>query len=150
LKGEGVPDLDFKKTDIPFWAGGEGVLRIHVAVPDLTKQLTPTNNDLFSIDFSIGGAQLFSIGASDTVKLVMKASTALSLVPLWPSTSSDRLKIIDGYGFTGYFEGHAHDDRLLLALNVGAGADVNLSTRFQYSILSASASLRGAQMPPMY
>ncbi len=32
-------------------------------------------------------------------------------------------------------------DRLLLVLTVGANADVNLSTRFQYSILTATASL---------
>ncbi len=103
-----MPDIVFTKSDIPFWAGGDGNLRLHVNVPDLTKQLAPSNNDLFSLDFNIGGTQLFSIGASDTVKLGIKASTDVSLVPLWPSTPADRLKIIDNYGLAGYFAPNVH------------------------------------------
>lgn len=136
-----MPDIVFKKSDIPFWAGGDGTLRLHVNVPDLTKQLPPSNNDLFSLDLNIGGNQLFSIGAFDTVKLGIKASADVNLVPLWPSTPADRLRILDNYGLAGYFDPNVHSDRLLLVLTLGANADVNLSTRFQYSLLTATASL---------
>ncbi len=136
-----MPDIVFTKSDIPFWAAGDGVLRLHATIPDLTKQLVPSNKDLFSLDFNFGGTQLFSIGAFDTMKLGIKAGTDVSIIPLWPSTSADRLKIIDNYGLTGYFAPNVHGDRLLLVLTVGANANVNLSTRFQYSILTASASL---------
>ena len=77
-----MPDIVFTKSDIPFWAGADGNLRLHVNVPDLTKQLAPSNNDLFSLDFNIGGTQLFSIGASDTVKLGIKAEHGCEPRPL--------------------------------------------------------------------
>ena len=56
-----MSNIELKKTDIPFWFGGDGVLKVDVNVVDPTKPIPPTDNDILAVDFSIGGSQPFSI-----------------------------------------------------------------------------------------
>jgi hypothetical protein len=135
-----MPDIDLKKENIPFWAGGDGVLRVHLAVADPLKMLPADTGDLLSVGFNAGGTQPFSIGGTDNVKLGIDAETSASLAPYW-STSGDRLKVLADYGLLNYFDG-GHADRLLLALALGGKASADLSSKFKYSALTADASLK--------
>lgn len=94
--------IELKKTDIPFWFGGDGVLKVDVNVVDPTKPIPPTDNDILAVDFNIGGSQPFSIGANDSFKFAVSASADAKLIPLWSSSSAARLKLLDDYGLHGF------------------------------------------------
>jgi hypothetical protein len=136
-----MSNLTFKKADIPFWFGGDGALNVNVNVVDPTKPIPPSDNDILSIDFNVGGSKPFSIGANDSFKFGIDASAGATLTPLWPSSSAARLQILDDYGLQNFFANGAHPDLALLVLKIGAKADANLSAKFNYLNLSASASL---------
>src|SRR3954464_11314183 len=99
-----MPDIDLKKEDIPFWAGGDGVLRVHLSVSDPTAMLPADTGDLLSVNFNAGGTQPFSAGGPDNVKRGIHAETNASLAPYW-STSGERLKALADYGLLNYFDG---------------------------------------------
>ena len=136
-----MSNIELKKTDIPFWFGGDGVLKVDVNVVDPTKPIPPTDNDILAVDFSIGGSQPFSIGANDSFKFEVSASAGARLVPLWSSSSAERLKLLDDYGLHNYFDGGLHSGLVLLLLKIGAKADASLSAKFKYLNLSADALL---------
>jgi hypothetical protein len=137
-----MADIEIKKSDIPFWFGSDGTLRIHANVVDPTKPIPPTDNDVLDVDFNVSASQPFSIGAVDSFKFAISASAEAKLVPLWSSSSAERLKLLDDYGLHGFFDGGAHSGILLLLLKIGAKADASLSAKFKYLSLSASATLK--------
>ncbi len=135
-----MPDINLNKSNIPFWAGGDGTLQVHVSVPDITKPLSPADTNLFSVSFNLQGAgQTFSIGSPDDVKLGIKAGSSVTLVPLWASSSPSSLQVLGQYGIADYFTDHS--DRLLLILTAGASADATVDAKLNYLSLSASATL---------
>ena len=136
-----MSNIELKKTDIPFWFGGDGVLKVDVNVLDPTKPIPPTDNDILAVDFSIGGSQPFSVGAHDSFKFQIDASASAKFLPLWSSSSAERLKLLDDYGLHGYFDGGSHSGLVLLVLKIGAKADASLSAKFNYLNLTANASL---------
>lgn len=135
-----MPDIDLKRENIPFWAGGDGVLRVYLSAPDPTSKLPPDTGDLLSVGFNAGGTKPFSVGGADNVKLGIDAETSASLSPYW-ATSGDRLKALEPYGLMNYFDG-GHADRLLLALALGGKAGADLGGEFKYSALTAETSLK--------
>src|ERR1700750_2757992 len=136
-----MSNIELKKTDIPFWFGGDGTLKVNVNVVDPAKPIPPTDNDILSVDFSIGGSQPFSIGANDSFKFAVGASGGARFVPLWSSSSAERLKLLDDYGLHGYFDNGLHSGLVLLLLKIGAKADASLSAKFKYLNLTADALL---------
>ncbi|HWS98947.1 MAG TPA: hypothetical protein VN256_01650 [Pyrinomonadaceae bacterium] len=137
-----MADINLSKSDIPFWFSGTGTLNVHVGVADPTQPLPASDEDLLSVGFNASGSQPISIGKSDTFKFGISAEANASLTPLWQSSSADRLKKLDDYGLTGYFNAGAnHDDRVLIILNLGASADASVEAKFKYWNLSASALL---------
>ncbi len=138
-----MPNIDLTKTDIPFWSGGSGSLRVQANVADLEQQLTPGDNDLFSLGFNIAGGHSFAIGAPDSVKLGIEAGTNTRLTPLWSSSSAERLKLLEDYGLQDYFDPpQNHDNHLLMLLTSGANADASVNGKYNYSVLSMEASLK--------
>lgn len=138
-----MPKIELTKADIPFWSGGSGSLSVQANIANLDQPLTPSNNDLFSLDFNIAGGQSFAIGSADSVKLGIEAGTNTRLIPLWSSSSAERLKLLEDYGLQDYFDAHRnHDNRLLMLLTSGANADASINGKYNYSVLSLKASLK--------
>ncbi|MFN8009709.1 MAG: hypothetical protein U0V70_22280, partial [Terriglobia bacterium] len=138
-----MPVLNLTKSDIPFWVGGRGSLKLQVNVPDLNQPLHPTSSDLFDFSFEAGVSPFLTIGAPDTVKLEINSHSNLSLIALWPSSSIDRLDLLKPYEFKSYFEDLNHRDQLLLVFQMAGDLQLGLRSRFQYSVLSADATLQG-------
>lgn len=135
-----MADIDLNtKTDIPLL--NSGALRVHLAISDPSKELTPTSTDLFSLDFSAGGN--FSFGAQDSFKLGIDAKTKTRLAALWNTSAPERLMLLDNYGLKDYFDAGAHSERLLLLLDVGGSADLDFGGKFKYlNLLNADFSLQ--------
>jgi hypothetical protein len=136
-----MSNIELKKSDIPFWFGGDGTLKVELNVLDPTKEIPVTDNNILAVDFSIGGSQPFSIGANDSFKFAIDASANAALIPLWSSSSAARLKLLDDYGLHGFFDGGLHSGLVLLLLKVGAKVDASLNATFKYMSLTATASL---------
>lgn len=138
-----MPNIELTKTDIPFWSGGGGSLRVQAGIADLDQQLAPSDDDLFSLNFDIAGNHSFAIGAPDSVKLGIEAGADTRLIPLWSSSSAERLKLLEDYGLQDYFDPpRHHDNRLLMLLVSGAGVDSSVGGKHNYSVLSMEASLK--------
>ena len=101
--------------------------------------MTPGDQDILSVDFGATGGDNFTFGTTNNLKLGVKAGTQARLTPLWPSSSAARKQILAQHGLENFFT--AHPDDLILALTIGATADVNAAGSFKYSILNASATL---------
>jgi hypothetical protein len=134
-----MADINLTKAGLPFLLSGNGTLTVHASVPNLNQQLTPSDADLLSADFGAAGDQAFTFGATDTIKLGIKAQSKNHLYALWPTSSSERLQILDAYGLSDFFA--KHPDQLLLVLDLDASASANVAGSFQYSVLTASATL---------
>jgi hypothetical protein len=134
-----VADINLTKTGLPFLLSGNGTLTVHATVPALNQQLTPSDTDLLSADFCGAGDQTFTFGAADTIKLGIKAQSKNHLYALWPTSSTDRLQILDAHGLSDFFT--KHPDQMLLVLDLEASASANVSGSFQYTVLTASATL---------
>jgi hypothetical protein len=136
-----MADIELKKSDIPFWFGGNGTVKVHAEVIDPTKPIPGSDNDLLSVDFNVSASQPFSIGANDSFAFGISASADTSIVPLWPTSSAARLKLLDDYGLKDFFAGATHANDLLIIFTAGAKVDANLSAKFKYINLTASAKL---------
>jgi hypothetical protein len=134
-----MPELSFKKQDLPLWKGGSGDLKVHVNAASLNQKLAPSDADLLSVDFGTAGSEPFTFGADNSVKLGFKAGTNVQLLPLWPSSSPERRKMLDSFGLEKYFEAHPND--LILALTIGAQTDLKAAGSFSYAVLDATATL---------
>lgn len=134
-----MADINLTKSGLPFLLSGNGTLTVHASVPQLSQQLTPSDTDLLSADFGAAGDQTFTFGAADTIKLGIKAQAKNHLYALWPTSSNERLQILDAHGLSDFFA--AHPDQLLLVLDLSAAASANVAGSFPYSILTASTTL---------
>lgn len=138
-----MPDIDLTKTDIPFLLDGSGSLHVQANVADLDQPLAPGDEDFFNLGFNAAGGHSFAIGAQDSVKLGIEAKTSARLIPLWASSSIERLKLLENYGLSGYFDpAQNHAGRLLLLLALGAEMDASVSGKYSYSVLSLDATLK--------
>ncbi|MGI8653632.1 MAG: hypothetical protein ACR2LC_00270 [Pyrinomonadaceae bacterium] len=138
-----MPNIELTKTDIPFLLDGSSSLQVQANVADLDHPLAPGNEDLFNLGFNVAGGHSFAIGAQDSVKLGLEAKTSARLIPLWASSSSERLKLLESYGLSGYFDpAQNHDGRLLMLLALGAEADASVTGKYSYSVLSVDATLK--------
>jgi hypothetical protein len=131
--------INLTKEKIPFWQGGTGNLSVNVVTAPLNQPLTPSDDDLAAIDFGVAADNAFSLGAPNNFKLSVKGGTSAKLSPLWSTSSAARREILAKYGLEKYFE--KHPDMLILALALGASANVAAAGTFKYSFLSATTSL---------
>jgi hypothetical protein len=134
-----MADINLAKTGLPFLLSGNGMLTVHATVPALDQKLTPSDADLLSADFGAAGDESFTFGAADTIKLGIKAQSKNHLYAVWPTSSKDRLQILDDHGLSDFFT--KHPDQMLLVLELDASASANAAGSFQYSVLTASATL---------
>jgi hypothetical protein len=134
-----MANLTLTKNDIPLWLGGSGNLKLTANVPNINQALAPTDQDILAVEFGVAGGDSFVFGASNNLKLGVRAGAMAKLTPLWPSSSEARRAMLDDHGLGDYFA--SHPDDVLLALTVGATADANLAGSFRYSILTANATL---------
>ena len=88
-----MPDINISRNQIPLLLGGTGDLTVRASVSNPLMQLTPTDNDILSVTFGVGGGQDFSLGAGNTVKLGVKAGANANLT-LWPTSSASRLAVL--------------------------------------------------------
>src|SRR3989442_6794624 len=127
-----MPDLNLTKDKIPFWLSGNGTLTVHANIQQqLNQPLAPTDADLFSVDFGARGNEAFSFGSPNNLKLGIQAGASAKLTPLWKTSSEQRRAVLADHEMSKFFE--AHPDEMILALNLGANADVNLAGSFSYS-----------------
>src|SRR5215469_3575915 len=110
-----MADIDLTKSGLPFLLSGNGTLTIHASAPQLDQPLTASDTDLLSADFGAAGNQAFTFGAADTIKLGIKAEAKNHFYALWPTSSRQRLQILDAYGMSDFFS--KHPDQLMLVLD---------------------------------
>jgi hypothetical protein len=131
--------IDLTRQDIPLWSQGSGTWTIQLAVDDLTKPIEPSDLDLFSTSFQIGGED-WKFGGANSVKFGIDAGTSVRIVPLWKTSGALRKKLLEEYRMESYLDAHA--DEVLLVLQIGAQAEAHLAAKFKYSLLSSTATVK--------
>jgi hypothetical protein len=135
-----MPEIIIKTNELKFGAAGNGALNVQLKLPHPNQPLTPSDEDLFQLDFDLSAGNSFAIGSPNSVKLSVLAETKSSLTPLWKSSSEARKRILHEFKKENYFA--AHDDRMLLLFQLGAKVDGNVAAKIRHSALSASLTLR--------
>lgn len=135
-----MPEITIKRDDFKAGALGDGGLVVRLNVPNPLQPLAPTDADLFHVNFDLGGGKSLALGSQRGMKLGFEAETTARLAALWKESSPARLKLLDEYGLTDYFE--ANPDRVVLIFQAGANADAQVSARVRHSLLSADARLK--------
>ena len=135
-------DITLNNSNIPFLLNGTGSLQVAANVPDLTQPIPPSNDNLAQLTFSGSGSQSFTIGAADSVKLGIDASASVQLVPIWSTSSSANIALLQPYNLQNYFDPtENHATNMLLLFLCGGKFDDNVDAKFQYTTLSAEVTL---------
>jgi hypothetical protein len=134
--------MDLTKNDMPFLFGDDATLHVVANVPDLNRELTPSDTDLFALGFNASSGHTFAIGESNTLKLGIDAGTSVRLVALWPTSSPKRLELLEALELENFFASNNHSDQLLLLLLCGGNADASLSGKLNFPVLSLDTSLK--------
>src|SRR4026208_553208 len=109
-----MPDINISRNQIPLLLGGTGDLTVRADVSNPLAQLTPSDKDLLSVTFGVGGGQEFLFGSANSVKLGVKAGATAKLTPLWPTSNPSRLAVLADHGLADYFTTHGGDLILIL------------------------------------
>ena len=130
----------FSKTGVPFLLQGSGTIAVDASRINLRAPLAP-DAPLLSVDFTADGAQPLVLGQPGTVKLGLAATARAVVVPMFPGSAGAPLKLLEANGLGGYFAAGAHADRVVLAFDVGASADANVTGTFTYAPLTAATTV---------
>jgi hypothetical protein len=131
-----MSELKIARAQIPLWTGSEGAFAVTANVPSVNAPLTPGADRLVAARFDIEGGKDVALGGAGGVKIGVQANTSVALQPLWREQSADA-DVVKKYGLGAALTG----DNLLLALQVGAGADVAAEGSYRYGVLTAGATL---------
>jgi hypothetical protein len=134
-----MKSITFSKPDLPFLFGGNGSLAVNANVDSITQPLTPSDQDVLSLEFGAQGNTSFSFGTPDNIKLGIQAGAKNRLYGLWPKSSPDRLAVLGDHGLADFFA--SHPDQMILVLSLGADAAAQLTGSFTYAALTASTTL---------
>ncbi len=129
--------LQINKSDIPLWKGANGSFDIDVQQFPLDARLAPTDTALLSSTFTVTDATPITLGQNGSLNLGVKAGASAKLAALFRDHTGAAQDLVDTYQLAPSLT----DKNLLLALQVGAKADLTAAASYQYSILSASAKL---------
>lgn len=130
----------FSKTGVPFLLQGSGTIAVDASRINLRAPLAP-DAPLLSVDFTADGAQPLVLGQPGTVKLGLAATARAVVVPMFPGSAGAPMKLLEANGLGGYFAAGAHADRVVLAFDVGASADANVTGTFTYAPLTAATTV---------
>lgn len=83
--------INFARDQIPFWQDGNGTLSVNIGNTSLNQLLTPSNNDLATVNFGVAGDRNFTFSTANNFKLSVQGGFGAALSPLWPSSSPDML-----------------------------------------------------------
>lgn len=130
----------FSRSDVPFLLAGSGTIAVDVEAINPNK---PFERDapVLTTTFSAAGQESMALGQAGTVKLGVKASATAALTPYFPGAAGKALKTLKAHGLGEFFKGGANADRVILGLDLGAAAGVNVAGSFSYAPLTATVTV---------
>jgi len=130
-----MADITFKGPALPFVLGGTGSFTVHLGTTAPNDPLPKEPNAVLDITTSASTSAPVALGAAGAWTLSLKTNSSVKLNAVWPQNDA----LVKQYGLSSFFG--AHQDRVVLALTIGASAEAKFSGEFRYSLLTASANL---------
>ena len=124
------------KSDIRLWNGAEGSLALAVN-GDLEKAVEPGANPIASATFQVEGDKDFQFSEDRAVGIGIKAGTKARIVPMFQENQGAGADIITRFSLGDALT----PDNLLLALELGADADLAAQGAFKHGALSPTAAV---------
>ena len=123
------------------FSGGSGDIVASIQLEDPTKPLVENENDLLSIKLGLTASKPLVLG-NGGLKLNIKSSTSATLTPFWSlPADAARRKQLSELGLDRFWTDGKNADRLLLAFDVGASADVSAGGSVKLSPWTIGATL---------
>ena len=134
-----MPTLNFSKSKIPLWTGGNGALAVDTNVNDPSKPITPGAGALMKASFDISGNEKGSFGGanSGSVQLCFTDSTHVTLAPIWSGNDSAAPDLDQEFGISAGLD----KDTVAMTLEVGNKADLSVQGSFGYKVLQVGAEV---------
>lgn len=129
--------LEIKKSDIPLWSGANGSLVLDINA-DPMQPVSVGASPIVNASFNVDGNSDISFAQSGSVAIGIQAGAHARIVPIFQENVGSGADLVDRFSLKGSLK----SDNLLLALEVGADANLTAQGAFTYSVLSASATLK--------
>ena len=134
-----MPTLNFSKSKIPLWTGGNGSLAVDTNANDPSKPIAPGSGALMKASFDLSGNQKGSFGGanSGTVQLCFTDSTHVTLAPIWAGNGSAAADLDQAFGISAELD----KNTVAMTLEVGNEADLSVQGSFGYKVLQVGGEV---------
>lgn len=132
-----LTEITVDKADIPLWKDAPGAVVIQAAVDDPRAPLVPGDNPIVVASLNIGGASGIVLGDVSSVRLGIRAGSRFTLAPIWKEHIGNAPGLVSEFDLANMLT----PENMLLAIVVGADADLSVPGSFAYSVLTAGATL---------
>ncbi len=132
--------LSVPSKKIKLWKNKDAVsgeVSVEANLQNPNAPLPPGDNPIVKTSFQVQGGSKLELGTAGAVSLGVKAGASAILVPIWQKHTAAAGSLVSQYDLAGSLT----PKNMLLALAVGTEAGVSAEGSFQYSVLSAGATL---------
>ncbi|HEX5430683.1 MAG TPA: hypothetical protein VFW83_01855, partial [Bryobacteraceae bacterium] len=132
-----MPELNFEKEKIPLWNGSDGSIAVTVNSENADAALVPGSNPIVDASFTVDGNGSIGLGSVASVMLTVNSNEHFRLAPLW----KDHVEAAPDLAILFSLGDSLTPEEMLLAMSLGASADLSAAGSFKYNILTIGASL---------
>lgn len=136
-----MPELTFKRKEIPFLLGGAGELSVNTGNLAPNQKLSEADTTILNASFKAGGDQKVTLGQEQSVKLGVSATSSVRVAAAFASSTGEPKKLLAAHGLGDFFKGGANKDKVVLGFDVAGSAAVAAAGSFSYTALKATVEV---------
>ncbi|MEP7365582.1 MAG: hypothetical protein ABI972_20190 [Acidobacteriota bacterium] len=131
--------LTVTRKDVPLWNSGKGELSLNLGKINPLQPLPADATTIFDVSVGLSSTDPIKIGSVGNLSLGISAGAMASLAAIRTGQTGDLAKLLKEHGLDKFLA--ANPGQMFLALRLGAKAGATATGKFQYSVLSAQATV---------
>ena len=128
-----------KRSDVPLWNSGKGELLLNLGRINPLQRLPADATILFDLTVGLTGPDPIKIGSAGNVSLGLSAGASASLAAIRQGQGGELAKLLKEHGLDKFLTDGG--GQMLFALRFGAKGGAAGTGKFQYSVLTAQATV---------
>ena len=128
-----------KRSDVPLWNSGKGELTLNLGRINPLQPLPAGATTLFDVSVGLAGSDPIKIGSSGNLTFGITAGASASLAAIRKDQTGDLAKLLKEHALDKFLA--SNPGQMFFALRFGAKAGATATGNFQYSVLSAQATV---------
>lgn len=136
-----MPTISLKNDRVPFLLGGDGAITVSTGELPLNSPIPPGTPSLLRASFDASGADAVTLGLQDSVKLAVKTSAVVELLPVFATSEAGVIHQLAAYGLQDFFSRPEHRGRGILCFRTAVTTSATGRGSFRYSALKTTVEL---------